>query len=243
MKAFRLALVILPFCGAFALAAPFPVDRIPTSGEKLAITFIGHASLSFAWEGKVVHVDPVGKPGDLASLPKGDLILITHDHPDHLDPAAIAALSGQGTVLVANPAPGAAQAGARVLRNGESATFAGIPVKAVPAYNRVNRRSDGKPFHPRGEGNGYVLTFGDKRVYVAGDTEDIPEMRELGPIDVAFLPVNLPYTMTPEMLFEAARLVKPKILYPYHTGDTDMAKVREILKDMPGVEVRIRPMR
>jgi L-ascorbate metabolism protein UlaG (beta-lactamase superfamily) len=245
----------LLFAAPALAAAAFPVDRIAAAGGEIAVTFIGHASLIIQYAGKVVHVDPCGQFADYALLPKADLILITHDHPDHLDPAAIAAVSREGTepgtvprtVIVANGIAGAKLPEAKVLKNGEGGIFAGVPVRATPAYNRVNRRPDGKPFHPRGEGNGYVLTFGDRRVYVAGDTEDIPEMKELakeaGGIDVAFLPVNLPYTMTPEMLFAAAHLVRPRILYPYHTGDTDMAKVAELLKDMPGVEVRIRPMK
>jgi L-ascorbate metabolism protein UlaG (beta-lactamase superfamily) len=116
-------------------------------------------------------------------------------------------------------------------------------VDAVPAYNREHMRSPGTPFHPRGEGSGYVLHFGATRVYVAGDTENIPEMVALKGVDVAFLPVNLPYTMTLDMLVDAARRLEPRILYPYHTGDTDMDKVAAALKAVPGVETRIRPMK
>jgi L-ascorbate metabolism protein UlaG (beta-lactamase superfamily) len=237
--------LLLPSAPAFA-AEPLPVDHIPTSAGDLAITFVGHGSLVFGFAGKTVHVDPWGKLADYKALPKADLILVTHDHPDHLDPAAIAAASKAGTVIVANGTAGAKLPGAKVLANGEGGTFAGFAVRAVPAYNRVNMRPDGKPFHPRGEGNGYLISFGDKKVYVAGDTEDIPEMKELGVlpggVDVAFLPVNLPYTMTPEMLVEAAKMVKPKVLYPYHTGDTDLDRVDELLDWVPGMEVRIRPM-
>ena len=116
-------------------------------------------------------------------------------------------------------------------------------VEAVPAYNLEHKRPDGKPFHPKGEGNGYVLTFGGKRVYVAGDTENIPEMEALRDIDIAFLPMNLPYTMTPEMVAAAARAFKPKVLYPYHYGDTDPQKLVDLLKDLPAVEVRVRDLR
>lgn len=235
-------LALLALGGAPALAADFPVDRVPTSGGELAITLLDHASLSLSWRGKVVYLDPWAKVGDLALLPKADLILVTHDHQDHMDSAAIALLSKVGTVVAANPGAGAKLAGAAVLRNGESGTFAGIPVKAVPAYNLVHKRAGGVPYHPKGEGNGYLITFGETKVYVAGDTEDIPEMREMQGVDIAFLPVNLPYTMTPEMLVEAAKLVRPKILYPYHTGDTDMNALEEKLSWVPGVEVRIRPM-
>jgi L-ascorbate metabolism protein UlaG (beta-lactamase superfamily) len=104
-------------------------------------------------------------------------------------------------------------------------------------------RSEGKPFHPKGEGNGYVITFGEKRVYVAGDTENIPEMKKLEKIDIAFLPMNLPYTMTPEMVADAAKAFKPKLLYPYHYGETDTSRILELLKDTKKIEVRIRKMK
>ena len=128
------------------------------------------------------------------------------------------------------------------MKNGDIKTVLGIKVEAVPAYNLVHKRDNGQFFHPRGIGNGYVLTFGDKRIYVAGDTENIPEMKALQVIDCAFLPMNLPYTMTPEMVADAAKAFKPKILYPYHYGDTDPTKLMELLKDTPNIEVRIRPM-
>ena len=110
----------------------------------------------------------------------------------------------------------------------------GIQVTAVPAYNLVHERSPGVPFHPKGQGNGYVLSFGDKRVYVAGDTENVPEMKALAGVDVAFLPMNLPYTMTPEMAADAARMVRPKILYPYHFGETDTSRLIGLLRDRKG---------
>jgi len=118
----------------------------------------------------------------------------------------------------------------------------GLKIEAVPAYNIVQMRAPGQPFHPKGVGNGYVITLGDKRVYVAGDTEHIPEMARLAGVDCAFLPMNLPYTMTPEMAAQAAKVLKPKILYPYHFGDTDTSRLRELLKDSGGIEVRIRKM-
>jgi len=118
-----------------------------------------------------------------------------------------------------------------------------LKIEAVPAYNLVHMRSEGKPFHPKGEGNGYVITFGDKRVYVAGDTENTPEMKKLEKIDVAFLPMNLPYTMTLEMVADAAKAFRPKILYPYHYGETDTSKIVELPKDTKEIEVRIRKMK
>ena len=129
------------------------------------------------------------------------------------------------------------------MKNGDVDTVLGIRIEAVPAYNIVHKRDNGEPFHPKGVGNGYVLTFGDKRIYIAGDTENIPEMKTLKNIDVAFLPMILPYTMTPEMVADAARVFKPKILYPYHYGDTDPQKLVQLLKNDKEIEVRIRELR
>lgn len=128
------------------------------------------------------------------------------------------------------------------MKNNEVKTVKGLPIEAVPAYNIVHMRSPGNPFHPKGVGNGYVITFNDTKVYVAADTENIPEMKELSGIDVAFLPMNLPYTMTPEMVADAARMFNPKILYPYHFGETDTSKLVDLLKDDKEIEVRIRDM-
>jgi len=129
------------------------------------------------------------------------------------------------------------------LHNGERKQVAGVDILTVPAYNIVHKRKDGTPYHPKGEGNGYVLTFGDTRVYVAGDTENIPEMKALQNITVAFLPMNLPYTMTPEMVADAARSFRPRILYPYHYGDTDPNILVALLEGEQGIEVRVRNMR
>ena len=128
------------------------------------------------------------------------------------------------------------------MKNGDMQIVQGIKIEAIPAYNIIHKRDNGQPFHPEGVGNGYILIFGDKRVYVAGDTENIPEMKILQGIDVAFLPMNLPYTMTPEMVTEAAKLFRPKILYPYHYGNTDTSKLVELLKGEQEIEVRIRKM-
>ena len=191
----------------------------------------------------MIHVDPVGQYGDYSQMPKADLVLVTHEHRDHLDIKAIELLRKNQTQILANKASADQIQGATAMANGEVKEVLGLRLEAVPAYNLVHMRSPGVPYHPRGGGNGYVITFGDKRVYVAGDTENIPEMKALQNIDVAFLPMNLPYTMTPEMVADAARAFKPKILYPYHYGETDPQLLVELLRDSPGIEVRIRPMR
>ena len=220
----------------------FESDVLPTSAGNLTVTFIGHGTLMFGFGGKTIHVDPYGKLSDYAKLPKADAILITHDHADHLDRAAIAEIRTPATVVVMSPSC-VGKLDGLVMTNGESRTVLGIRVEAVAAYNVVNKRDNGQPFHPRGAGNGYLLTFGDKRIYVAGDTENTPEMQALRGIDMAFLPMNLPYTMTPEMVATAAKAFRPKVLYPYHYGDTDPAGLTALLKDLPGIEVRIRRLR
>ena len=132
--------------------------------------------------------------------------------------------------------------GGIAMRNGEARIVGGVEVEAVPAYNVLHLRPTGGPYHPKGDGNGYVITFGDQRVYVAGDTEDVLEMTALGHVDVAFLPVNLPYTMSVQMAARAARVIGPRIFYPYHFGDTDLDKLAALLADAPGIEMRVRKM-
>lgn len=216
-------------------------DTIQARDGAVKITFIGHATFFLEWDGKVVHVDPVGQYADYSRLPKADLVLVTHEHGDHMDPAAVRTLGKPGTVVVGNPAAAARlAAGAVALRHGETREFQGISVEAVPAYNTSSGHTQ---FHPKGRDNGYVLTLGGLRLYVAGDTEDIPEMKKLHDIDVAFLPMNQPYTMTPEQAAAAARILRPRILYPYHFGETDTARLAVLLQDIPGIEVRIRNMK
>lgn len=217
-------------------------DAFPASGGELKIFFVGHGSLYLTHGGKVIHVDPVGSEGDYANFPKADLILVTHEHGDHLDAAAIGLLGKDGTRVIVSSSCAGKVPGALVMANGERRVVDGIEVEAVPAYNILNKRPDGNPFHPKGRGNGYVVTVGGKRVYVAGDTENIPEMAALKGIDIAFLPMNLPYTMTPEMVAEAARTFRPKVLYPYHFGQTDTGRLVKLLEKEPAIEVRVRPM-
>jgi len=237
------ASICVSFLATAMMAHGWEEDSFETSAGPLKITFIGHATLMLDCSGKTVHVDPVGREADYTTMPKADLVLITHEHGDHLDPAAVAAIRTPGTTVVANDAAAQKLDGAVVLRNGEERTVAGLRIEAVPAYNIVHMRSAGVPFHPKANGNGYVITCGDKRIYIAGDTEDVPEMRTLKDIDIAFLPMNLPYTMTPEMAAQAARAFMPKILYPYHYGETDAARLVALLRDVPGTEVRVRKMK
>jgi len=216
-------------------------DIISTSEGDLEMTFIGHGTLMFEYQDQVVHVDPAGMFADYSALPQADLVLITHSHGDHYDPAAIEQLSTEETdVVVCSSLEGEVD-GAAVMENGESTRLHGLTVESVPAYNIVHMRSENAPYHPKGAGNGYVITFGDTRVYVAGDTENTPEMKSLENIRVAFLPMNLPYTMTPEMVADAAGAFQPDILYPYHYGETDPEELVGLLEG-EDIEIRIRSL-
>lgn len=222
-------------------AMPFETDVIPTSAGDLAITFIGHASLMMTFKGRTVHIDPFSRLADYSSLPKADILFLTHEHGDHMDRDALAYIRTDRTVAVLTGNCAKVLEGGIVMRNGDTRTAEGIEVEAVPAYNIVHKRPNGEVFHPKGNGNGYVLGFGDTRIYIAGDTENTPEMKSLRDIDVAFLPMNLPYTMTPEMVADAARAFCPRILYPYHFGETDTSKIVELLKG-EDIEVRLRKL-
>jgi L-ascorbate metabolism protein UlaG (beta-lactamase superfamily) len=221
----------------------FVTDVIKTLAGDLKITFVGHGTLMFNFGGKVIHVDPYSALADYNILPKANLILLTHEHMDHLDLKALNTVRTEKTVVVLTETCAKQVKGGIVIMNGDVKTVEGLKIEAVHAYNIVHKRDTGQPFHPKGVGNGYIITFGDKRVYVAGDTENVPEMKGLKNIDIAFLPMNLPYTMTPEMVVEAAKAFKPKILYPYHFGETDTSQVVSLLKGTPEIEVRIRNMK
>jgi len=221
----------------------FQTDTIKTSAGDLKITFIGHASMMFEFNKKIIYVDPVGMYGDFSKLPKADLVLVTHGHPDHLDLKTIEFIKKKETQLICNEATLSILVGSEVLKNGGKTSFKGIEISAVPAYNIVHKRDNGEVFHPKGIGNGYIIIFGNLKVYIAGDTENIPEMKNLKQIDLAFLPMNLPYTMTPAMVADAVKMFNPKILYPYHTGNSDVNELIKLLKDKKDCEVRIREMK
>ena len=220
----------------------FEEDVIATSAGKLRMTFVGHASLVFTFGDTVIHVDPVSREADYTKLPKADLILLTHEHGDHLDPKALGLIRTEQTKVVLSQSCVERAGGGIVMKNGDVQTVLGLKIEAVPAYNIVHMRSANQPYHPKGVGNGYIINFGKGRVYVAGDTENTPEMKALKNIDVAFLPMNVPYTMTPEMVADAARAFRPKILYPYHMSQTDPSQLVRLLADERSIEVRIRKL-
>ena len=223
------------------VAGNYQTDTFKTKGGKeVVITAIKHASLRIQYDGLEIQVDPVAEfapATDYSKFPKADVILVTHEHFDHFDRDTIAALRKDGTQIIANPAVQKKLGFGTALANGESHTLAkGIALDAVPAYNTTPGHTQ---FHPKGRDNGYVLTIDGLRIYIAGDTEDIPEMAKLKDIDVAFLPCNQPYTMTPEQVAKAARTIKPKVLFPYHYSQTPVKRVAELLADT-SIDVRIR---
>lgn len=218
------------------------VDKISTSAGVMEMHFIGHGTLRFIINNYVIDIDPVKSSGSYTGLPKSDLILVTHDHSDHLDAGLIAELRKETTVMFCNAKSAETVKWAKVLKPGDKETVNGISIETVFAYNIKNVRAGGIPYHAKGEGNGYILTIGGKRIYIAGDTENIPEMKALKNIDIAFLPMNLPYTMTPEMVADAALAFKPAILYPYHYGSTDASQLVKLLQNS-NIEVRIRNLK
>jgi L-ascorbate metabolism protein UlaG (beta-lactamase superfamily) len=224
-----------------ATAAETQTDAFKTKGGKeVVITAIKHASLRIQYGGLEIQVDPVAEyapPTDYSTFPKADVILVTHEHFDHFDRDAIAALKKDATEVIANPAVQKMLGFGVAMTNGESRiTAKGIKLDAVPAYNTTPGHTQ---FHPKGRDNGYVLTIDDFRIYIAGDTEDIPEMATLKDINIAFLPCNQPYTMTPEQVAKAARTIKPKVLFPYHYSQTPIKRVMDLLSDT-SIDVRIR---
>jgi L-ascorbate metabolism protein UlaG (beta-lactamase superfamily) len=235
--------VIILFSMLQVSAQPFEKEVINTSEGELEITFIGHGTLMLKFDGKIIHIDPFSRMADYTKLPKADVVFITHHHGDHLNVEALDQVRKDSTIIILTEICAKQVEVGTIMKNGDIRNVMGIKVEAVPAYNLVHKRDNGKFYHPKGEGNGYVFTFGDKRVYVAGDTENTPEMKDLKNIDYAFLPMNLPYTMTPEMVADAVKAFKPKVLFPYHYGETDTSLILELLKGDKDTEVHIHPMK
>lgn len=230
-------------------------DVIQTSKGDLRITPINHASLMLQFGGKVIYVDPVNR-GDYTGKPKADLIILTHDHGDHMNRAKIDDLESPSMVIIGPECVTLARIVPEAERifYGEKKTFSGIEIEAVPAYNLTRGPEPGKLFHPKniphdvdgyacdeaGRGNGYVLTLGGKRLYISGDTECLPEMKALRNIDVAFVSMSPPFTMTPREAAECVNAFKPKIVYPYHYRETNLQEFTSAVQGTPGVEVRLR---
>ena len=227
---------------ALGCQAQQQTDEFTTkSGKKVRFTCIKHASIQINYNGLQIQVDPVGKgmkpETDYSQFPKADIILITHEHHDHFDPDAIAQLTKTSTKIYLNPAVQKMLGSGKALKNGDKVKVANdITIEAVPAYNTTPGREQ---FHPKGRDNGYILTLDGMRIYIAGDTEDIPEMANIKDISIAFLPCNQPYTMTIEQAANAAKIIKPKVLFPYHYNATPVNKLFPLLAK-EGIKVLIR---
>ena len=223
-------------------ADSYELDVFKTkSGKEVKFHALVHASIRIEYDGKDIEVDPVSKMGNkvinYAAMPKADYLFVTHEHGDHFDKEAIKVLTGEKTRFITNKRCADMYGSGDIMANGDVLKLADdITVKAVPAYNNTEGHLQ---FHPKGRDNGYILTIDELRIYIAGDTEDIPEMADIKDIDIAFMPCNQPYTMTPEQLVKAAKVVKPKVLFPYHYGQTDVSGIPALLKD-DGIDVRIR---
>jgi len=208
------------------------------SGKEVSFFFIKHASFEIKYDNLSIQVDPVGDygtPTNYADFPKADFIIVTHEHPDHFDKAAIDTLSGNKTQVILNKNCAQMLGRGKALSNGETLKLRDdITIEAVPAYN-TSLNDKKEYFHPKGRDNGYVLSLDGFRIYIAGDTEDIPEMSKLKDIDIAFLPCNKPYTMNPKQLANAANAFKPKLVYPYHFSETP---VDEMKKTLEGVKIK-----
>lgn len=233
----------LGLLGALALApalvaAQLPSDSVPAAGGAIAITPINHATLALTHGNTVVLVDPT-EQGKYEGLATPTLILVTDVHGDHLSPKTVARLKGPNTSVVAPAAAADQLPGATVLANGESKTVAGVALEAVPMYNLTRGPAAGQLFHTKGRGNGYIVTLGGKRIYIAGDTECTPEMKALKNIDVAFVPMNLPYTMTTKEAADCVATFKPAVVYPYHYRGSKLQEFSDALKGS-GVDVRVR---
>ena len=229
--------LLLAICCAAAVGAP-ATEEFKTSAGVLKITPIQHGSLTLEAGGQVIEVDPAvsgfGAAPDFSKVPRADLVLITDIHDDHLDVASLAKVRKQGTTVVIPGAASGKVPDGVIMKNGETKKFGAWTIEAIPMYNLKNG-----PYHDKGRGNGYIVTYGGLRVYIAGDTEGIPEMRALKNIDVAFIPMILPYTMSPAEAADAVKAFRPKVVYPYHYGESDLKVFDAALKGT-GIEVRLR---
>ena len=239
----KLVLLLLAFLGLNTACGqpPYEVDEFTTaSGKNVKFHALMHSCIRIQYDGKEIQIDPVSKLGNrsinYAAMPKADYIFVTHEHADHYDAAALKTLSAEKTQLVLNKRCADMFGSGKVMANGDKLQLADISVEAVPAYNSTAGREQ---FHPKGRDNGYILTIDGLRIYIAGDTEDIPEMAQIKDIDIAFLPCNQPFTMTPDQLVRAAKVIKPKVLFPYHYGQTDLSSIPAQLEGT-GIDVRIR---
>ena len=215
-------------------------DTYETSAGKLVIHLIGHSSLMFEFKGMKIYTDPWSKVADYSKFPEATLILLTHQHPDHLDKTALKFITGTNTRIIGTKTVAGEVDKTEIMKNGDKISINGITIEAVAAYNTTAGRDI---YHPKGRDNGYVITFGNLKVYVAGDTENIPEMASLKNIDIAFLPMNQPYTMLPKQVYDAALSFHPKVLYPYHYSEEDIPVLKSLMEKEKSIQLKIAKMK
>ena len=242
LSLFRVGALTALFASAAMGQGMVSGDHIATETGDLVIQPLDHATFAMSWDGKTIYVDPVGGADRFDGLPTPDLILVTDIHGDHLDAGTLAAVVGEDTVVIAPAAvaeqlPDGLRQITSILANGEWTTVLGVAIEGVPMYNLTEERLR---FHDKGRGNGYLATFGGTRVYISGDTEDIPEMRSLADIDVAFVCFNLPYTMTEDQAASAVLEFAPTVVYPYHFRGSDVTEFATLVGADSGIEVRVR---
>jgi len=221
----------------------FETDVITTSGGDLKITFIGHGTLMMVYNDMVIHIDPWSVVADYSKMPKADIALLTHNHTDHFDPKALNHILNDESALVYTQQCADSFPGGVVMRNGMSWKLKGIHIEAVPAYCLIPRDDPRSEPHTKDECNGYILTFGDKRVYIVSETENIPELKEVSDIDVAFIAMDGIFSLSPEEAVGAIRAFNPKVVYPYHYADADLSPFVDAFKNDSETEVRVRDMK
>lgn len=220
----------------FIASAQLQTDTYETSAGNVDITLVGHSSLIIGFDGKIIHVDPYGKAGNYSDLPKADLVLITHEHSDHFDPQAMEQIIRTDTEIITSQTVADRYDQADMyMENGDVYGWENIQIQAVPAYNIKHKRENGEHYHPKGKGNGYVLTFGDFVLYIAGDTEPIPDMDELEDIDVAFIPERFPFAPNSDDFFRIAKKIRAKVIYPYHSAQIDKEGIQ---RQLPHIEIK-----
>ncbi|MCF6361362.1 MAG: MBL fold metallo-hydrolase [Cyclobacteriaceae bacterium] len=218
----------------------FGKDTLKASSGDVIITFIGHGSLLLQWGEQNIYIDPSSRKADLYKFPKADMLFVTHHHNDHCDPAALKALTNDGTKTFMSEIAHEKWNQGMVLYPEQQLSIDAVGITVLPAYNLVHKNEEGQPYHKKGQCNSYILTLGDLRIFIGGDTENTPEMKALKNIDAAFLPMKLPYTMNPAMVVDAVKGFKPNILYPYHYDRKMLPELTELMKQVPEVELRIR---
>jgi L-ascorbate metabolism protein UlaG (beta-lactamase superfamily) len=243
----KLPITVLLFLLVFSLSASpqrtFETDTVVTSGGELKITFVGHGTLMFTFKNLVIHVDPWSVVADYSKLPDADIILLTHNHTDHLDPKALGQITTDKTTLIYTQQCADTHPGGIVMRNGMTRNVKGLTIEAVPAYCLIPRTDPRAKPHTKGECNGYILTFGDKRVYVVSETENIPELKAIKNIDIAFVAMDGIFNMTPVEAIDAVKAFRPKVVYPCHYANADLTPFIKAFENDPAIEVRIRNMK